>query len=143
MKDPNATVKTVALSQFPRCFQNNSGFDMNGLRGPGDEVNKTVSLTSMSDCHWVRPSALDYMGYSMRTHAYRYIQWMAWDGAALLPRWDQGVGRELYDHSRNNQFDNSYFDETENENMAAQPQHAALVAQLEAQLKEEVTKWIV
>ena len=31
------------------CFeQNNTGFDMNQILGPGDEVNKTVSLTSMS-----------------------------------------------------------------------------------------------
>ena len=47
-RDPKATVKKVALSQFPRCWQNNTGFDMNQILGPGDEVNKTVSLTSMS-----------------------------------------------------------------------------------------------
>ena len=72
--DQKATVKKVALSQFPRCWQvkirlsphfsgnarpilterlacfeqNNTGFDMNQILGPGDEVNKTVSLTSMS-----------------------------------------------------------------------------------------------
>ena len=33
-----ATVKAVALSQFPRCWQNNTGFDMNQILGPGDEV---------------------------------------------------------------------------------------------------------
>jgi hypothetical protein len=38
-------------------------------------------------------------------------------------------------------MDNSYFDETENENMASLPQHAGLVAQLEAQLKKEVSRW--
>lgn len=69
--DPNSTVKTVALSQFPRCWQNNTGFDMNDIRGPGDEVNKTVSLTSMSDCHWVRNTELDFMGYSIRTDTHR------------------------------------------------------------------------
>ena len=59
-------VKEVALSQFPRCFQNNTGHDGNGIGvgpdtpfgGPGDERNKTVSLMSMSDCHWVRRNAI-------------------------------------------------------------------------------------
>ena len=79
----------MALSQFPRCWQNNTGFDMNSLGGPGDEVNKTVAWTAMSDCHWVRPSDVDFMGYSMRTDTHRLVQWMRWDGASLSPRWDQ------------------------------------------------------
>ena len=62
----------------------------------------------MSDCHWVRPSALDYMGYSMRTDTHRIIIWYAWDGEKLLPDWGKVVGRELYDHSKNSQLDNSY-----------------------------------
>ena len=37
------------LTERLACFeQNNTGFDMNQILGPGDEVNKTVSLTSMS-----------------------------------------------------------------------------------------------
>ena len=142
-RDPKATVKKVALSQFPRCWQNNTGFDMNQILGPGDEVNKTVSLTSMSDCHWVRHDELDFMGYSMRTDTHRYVQWMVWDGAELLPDWSKVVGRELYDHSLNSQLDNSYLDETENSNLATDPAHASLLAEMEAMLKEEVTKWIV
>eukprot|EP01043_Picozoa_sp_COSAG02_P037266 COSAG02_NODE_2783_length_8036_cov_41.488976_6_plen_90_part_00 len=66
------------------------------ILGPGDEVNKTVSWTSMSDCHWVRPTALDFMGYSMRTDTHRLVQWMRWDGDRLQPKWDQIVGLELY-----------------------------------------------
>jgi hypothetical protein len=72
------------------------------------QVNKTNSWESMSDCHWVRPSALDYMGYSMRTDTHRIIIWYAWDGDKLLPDWGKVVGRELYDHSKNSQLDNSY-----------------------------------
>lgn len=72
MKDPSTSWTKVALSQFPRCWQNNTGFDENQLLGPGDEVNKTVSWTSMSDCHWVRASGLDYMGYAMRTNTHRF-----------------------------------------------------------------------
>ena len=37
------------LTQRLGCFEkNNTGFDMNQILGPGDEVNKTVSLTSIS-----------------------------------------------------------------------------------------------
>jgi hypothetical protein len=80
---------------------------MNQILGPGDEVNKTVSWTSMSDCHWVRPDMLDYMGYSMRTDTHRLVQWMVWDGKRLQPKWGSVIGLELYDHSANNQLDNS------------------------------------
>jgi hypothetical protein len=58
---------------------------------------------SMSDCHWVRRNELDFMGYSLRTNKYRYIQWMVWDGAALHPKWDEVVGVELYDHTDHDQ----------------------------------------
>lgn len=193
MAQPDMAWSKVALSQFPRCWQNNTGFDMNQVRaaivvrscflwltvslclpiykmcwcmplcrcgqalitnfpctcvhltqilGPGDEVNKTVSLTSMSDCHWVRPDALDFMGYSMRTDTHRLVQWMVWDGAELQPKWDHIVGLELYDHSSNSQLDNSYLDDTENENLAAVPAHAALLEQLQAQLRREAEKWL-
>ena len=83
------------------------------------------------------------MGYSLRTDTHRFIQWMVWDGAKLRPHWDRVVAIELYDHSMTNQFDNSYLDETENENMAADPANAELVKQMQHKLKLEVTKWIV
>ena len=136
-------VKQVALSQFPRCWQNNTGHDPTGAEyGPGDERNHTVSFYSMSDCHWVRRSAIDFMGYSMRTERYRYIQWMRWDGDALRPLWDEVVGRELYDHGQlSSQLDTTYMDDAENENMAPLPENRVLVAQLSARLKSEVTKW--
>ena len=101
-----------------------------------------MSWTSMSDCHWVRPSALDYMGYSMRTDTHRLVQWMLWDGQRLKPKWDSVVGLELYDHSANNQLDNSYLDDSENTNLANLPQHATVLTQLQAQLKREVEKWL-
>lgn len=97
----------------------------------------------MSDCHWVRPDGIDFMGYSMRTDTHRLIQWMKWDRKTLSPIWDQIVGVELYDHSQNSQYDNSYLDETENENLAVQPSHSSLLNRLQAQLKAEVTQWIV
>lgn len=142
MRDPQVEWPKVAMSQFPRCWQNNSGFDMNQILGPGDEVNKTNSITSMSDCHWVRPSALDFMGYSMRTDSHRLVQWMVWDGKQLQPVWDRIVGLELYDHSSNSQLDNSYLDATENRNLAHSSNHASLLAKMQVQLRREVEKWL-
>jgi len=54
LDDPTATVKEVALSQMPRCFQNLSSVTFDDTRGwPGDENNHTTSWETMSDCHWV------------------------------------------------------------------------------------------
>lgn len=53
-------VKDVALSQFPRCWQNNTHYEGNK---PGDENNRTNSWESMSDCHWTDRLYIDYMGY--------------------------------------------------------------------------------
>ena len=68
---------------------------------------------------------------------------MVWDGARLVPKWGDVVGRELYDHSQNSQLDNSYLDETENKNLAYVSEYASLLAEMEVLLKQEVTKWIV
>lgn len=91
--DISAKVKDVSLSQFARCWQNSSAGcspdpeDNNGGCGysnqssslagghigppqpccPGDERNMTVSMNQMSDCHWMHRSAIDFMGYTMRT----------------------------------------------------------------------------
>jgi hypothetical protein len=32
---------------------------------------------------------------------------MEWDGEKVVANWDKVVGTELYDHTQNNQFDNS------------------------------------
>ena len=67
---------------------------------------------------------------------------------AVQPRGKRAVVRKLKGGRRpaptlNGTLDNSYLDETENSNLATDPAHASLLAELEAMLKEEVTKWIV
>lgn len=136
------STKQVALSQFPRCWQNNTHHDPNQYGGAGDETNHTVSWESMSDCHWTRRADLDYMGYSIRTDQYRFTQWFVWDGEALMPKWDQVVGTELYDHSEDTSTAPD-MDQFENVNLADDPSRSATVAQLAAQLKAEVLKWAV
>jgi len=87
-------VKEAALSQFPRCYQNNTHHSGNPTKvrtmlmlllllllprlllrllvltlpaKPGDENNHTVQWETMSDCHWTDRDYLDFMGYKMRT----------------------------------------------------------------------------
>lgn len=61
----------------------------------------------------------EYMGYSMRTGRYRYVEWRQ------LKTGD-AAGVEIYDHKT---------DPQENENLALKPGQAALVKRLAAQLK--------
>jgi len=51
----------------------------------------------------------DIMGYAVRTHRYRYVEWRAWETK-------QVVARELYDHDS---------DPHETQNVAGLPKHAA------------------
>ena len=113
------------------------------LKGPGDEVNHSTSIMAMSDCHWMRRENLDYMGYTMRTETERYTEWLKWDGKNGVPLWDHKVGVELYAHTEESQYDNSYLDDTENTNLAMAPGNAAHLEELSAQLKAEVAKWMV
>lgn len=60
----------------------------------------------------------DHMGYAMRTDRHRYVEWLdATDGRV--------VARELYDHA---------VDPDEDDNLAVQPERAAQLAALSAQL---------
>ena len=146
LEDPaHATVNDVALSQFPRCWQNNTHHMNDPFKGPGDERNLTVSWESMSDCHWTYRSAIDYMGYSMRTSRWRYTEWVRWDGQNLRPRWDANVGIELYDHAGDDGTE-ATMDTFEFENLAQAGTNnatlAKLIAELSARLHTEVEKWI-
>jgi arylsulfatase A-like enzyme len=59
-----------------------------------------------------------FFGYTLRTPRWRYTEW------------DEGEqGKELYDHDK---------DPQELTNLASQPEHAALIAQLSKQMKEAV-----
>lgn len=66
----------------------------------------------------------DYMGYAMRTERYRYIEWLDAESGEV-------VVRELYDHAN---------DAAENENIAARPEHAALLTQLNAQMWQSLPR---
>ncbi len=61
----------------------------------------------------------NYHGTTMRTDRYRYVEWVNVKTGAV-------VARELYDHQT---------DAQENENLAGRPEHAAVLAELGAQLR--------
>jgi iduronate 2-sulfatase len=138
-RDAAATVKDVAMSQFPRCWQNNTHYTG---RSPGDEKNHTSSWETMSDCHWTQREHLDYMGYKMRTLNFSVTQWFAWNGSALRPDYDHVVGVELYDHAGDNGMAPAAFDDFENVNLAGNAAYASIEAELRARQIEEIKRWI-
>eukprot|EP00730_Choanoeca_flexa_P013745 TRINITY_DN5658_c0_g2_i1.p1 TRINITY_DN5658_c0_g2~~TRINITY_DN5658_c0_g2_i1.p1 ORF type:complete len:644 (+),score=152.35 TRINITY_DN5658_c0_g2_i1:27-1958(+) len=138
-EDPSSTVKSVALSQFPRCWQNNTHHPAGDK--VGDENNHTNSWVSMSDCHWTNRTGFDYMGYRMRTDDYAITQWVVWNRTSLRPEWEQTVGLELYDHRTDDGMAPAAFDDFEVENLAYDSNHQELLKQLLDQLHSEVKQW--
>jgi len=84
------TKEGVAFSQIARCW-------------PAEEPHDATSFASMAQCDGVPSSEYAFMGYSMRTAAARYTEWVPthWDAATArhIPQWSKLVARELYDHS--------------------------------------------
>ena len=147
-------VKNMTLSQFPRCYQNNTHHT--GAK-PGDENNHTVSWESMSDCHWTDRTAFDFMGYKIRTEDWSLTAWQRWDGQRLRPIWgsdcgegvadpEPGNGRvgcfELYSHIGDDGMAPAAYDDFENENLAHDPAHAQRLKDMRAMLQAEVERWI-
>ena len=143
MEPDGKGVKVAALSQIPRCWQNET---MQSDKC-GAEKNKTNSEYNMCDCHWAPAKYIAFMGYSMRVESpfpLRYTEWLRWNGTR--PYWDQVFARELYNHTGDTGagigIHGSAGDLFENENLAARPGLAPLVATLSAQLRREFSQYI-
>lgn len=140
--NPSAAVHTAALSQFPRCWQNQTAVN-GGVQRCGDENNNTNSLENMCDCHWSSNAGIAFMGYSMRTaHPFplRYTEWVRWN--VTRPMWDAVVARELYNHTGDT-GDAFTTDGFENVNLVDEPSLAKTVATLSLQLREEFAPYIL
>ena len=72
----------------------------------------------------VTPDNKRYMGYSMVTERYHYVEWRTWDNDAKRP--GELVAQELYDNQA---------DPDENLNIAGFTQNQQLLAQLAEQLR--------
>ena len=79
-------------------------------------------------------SEFTHMGYSVRTAEWRLTMWVVWDGTRLAPIWSNVTATELYDHRGAAPYPTD-FDASENENVAANASHAAVVAELGARLR--------
>ena len=79
----------------------------------------------------LRPSGDLVMGYTLRTHRYRYTHWGSYDDQVSVhspgaPWWAKTYGNELYDHQ---------VDPWENVNRAKHPGYKGVVKELEAALE--------
>ena len=86
---------------------------------PNRPWKKAAFIQFLREGIWTAPDGKEYMGYSIRTERYRYVEWMDWETK-------QYVANELYDHTNDSQ---------ENINIAGLPDNAQIVKKLSAMLK--------
>ena len=79
-----------------------------------------------------------YMGYSLRTDQWRYTFWARWE-PTMHPVLSEPAGEELYDH----RLDTAPFDvdDFEYKNLADDPEHVQVKAELRQQLVATVGSW--
>ena len=90
-------------------------------------------------CHPSGHGAADYMGFTVRSAAWRWTEWVKYDKQAGAPVWSDGsVAQELYDH-REDKGDGASFDDFENENLCNSTDAAATaaIAELKAVLRSQ------
>jgi iduronate 2-sulfatase len=136
-----AATKQYALSQYMRC--------------PARAGTDPALFSEKNACLFQDRSQTRFMGYSLRTAAWRYTEWARWNGDALLPEWtaepccpvggcadtansSASIGCELYTHvdAQGEVDDGSDFDSFENANQALA--HPDVVQQLSALLRAAV-----
>ena len=81
-----------------------------------------------NECTKCNRTDIDFMGYSLRSDRWRYTEWAAWDKARFAPLWGSvnDSMTELYDHQGD--VGDSFDTATPTANVAAAPEHAALVS---------------
>jgi len=114
------TLAELAGLAVPAQLQGASAVPL--FREPGRPWKRAVFSQYLRSGIWVGRDSIPYMGYSMLTPDHHYVAWMRWDTRRY-------VARELYDRQH---------DPDENVNLAGRPEHASLLARLEA---ERVAGW--
>jgi hypothetical protein len=107
--------KQHTFSQFPRCncTYAHDKYDPTSLNGtcpqqyknPYTSEGGATGAANHHVCLFTPSSEFDWMGYSVRSDQYRYTVYVAWDGAALRPHWNDTYAEELYDHSADDSID--------------------------------------
>ena len=74
-----------------------------------------------------------FMGYSVRSSEWRLTEWFAWNHTSACPVWEARAAVELYDHRNDTElYDMENF---ENENVARDPAHREVLANLAAVIR--------
>jgi len=130
---PPVLADKVAFSQIGRCSC--------GVYG-SNQTHKGNATMCGANCCIFTPQGdpkYNFMGYTMRTTAWRFTAWVHWDHDSKRADWSRPVAPELFDLSldtgRDFDFDGYSL------NLATQPKHATTVASLQAQLKAAVLSW--
>jgi hypothetical protein len=80
LEDPKQQWKKAAFSQYARPYR--------GLTSiPGKPAFK------------LHNEGEDVMGYAVRVHTYRFVEWYGFDHISATPNWDEIWGTELYNHT--------------------------------------------
>eukprot|EP00041_Stephanoeca_diplocostata_P034237 m.1153084 g.1153084 ORF g.1153084 m.1153084 type:complete len:291 (+) comp24486_c0_seq18:1650-2522(+) len=128
LTNPSANVSDGSFSQYSRCP---------GDRNWPDKYPGKHPAWFMNNCEKVPAPNITSMGYTVRTHSWRYTLWLEWDGASCSPKWASttNYGRELYAHDDSSTFPID-FDCCENDNLIDDPRYTHVVAQLDAMLRK-------
>lgn len=101
--DPERTWKKASISQYARCaLDNATGY--------------------YSRCSGDARSAIQSMGYSVRTDRWRYTEWFAYDGERT--NMNTTIATELYDHQGDTGDDMDFYDQV---NVVSDPANAKVV----------------
>lgn len=100
--------KGVAFSQHPRC---------NDYTEPRPW--RKITIQTQWACMGTTKNQFKYMGYSVRTIAWRYTEWRVWNVSLSRADWSPAglLGAELYDHSFTTGFGPSMFNDNEIHNL--------------------------
>ena len=128
--------KSYALTELVDIFP--TLCDLAGIKTPSYLQGLSVRpLLNQPDLPWkeavfsqfhrrprITPDGKRYMGYSMRTKQYHYVEWYYWDNENKVAK--ELAAKELYDHE---------IDPQENTNIAEVPENIQIVKKLSKQLK--------
>eukprot|EP01044_Picomonas_judraskeda_P026232 COSAG03_NODE_7886_length_860_cov_1.473062_1_plen_134_part_00 len=118
------------------CLEKPNG-KLGGMCPAGGHAGEVYSpYVAKDDCADTPKETIGYMGFTVRTAAWRFTQWVVWDGARLQPDWAKVNASELYsyDECSTSLCDND-FDAHDNVNVVDDPSHASTVASLQARLR--------
>lgn len=112
------TVCALAGLRAPEALEGTSLVPL--MRTPGKAGKRAIFTQYLRDGIWAAPDGADYMGRSIRTERYRYVEWKKWPS-------EDFAAEELYDLEK---------DPGENVNLAGAPGSDSVRVKLAARLRQ-------